>query len=143
MITAIFYKLFHLYLNHLVMSGINKVFLIGHLGKNPEFRHLTGNVAVVSFPLATSETFNKDGRKVEQTEWHNIVMWRALADAAVKMLEKGKLIALEGKLRTRSFEDRDGHKRYTTEIVADSFNLLGRKSDFEEVSEMPAFMESI
>jgi single-strand DNA-binding protein len=124
------------------MSGINKVFLIGHLGKNPEFRHLTGEVAVVSFPLATSEMFNKDGRKVEQTEWHNIIMWRALADIAVKLLEKGKLVSIEGKLRTRAFEDKEGHKKYTTEIVADNFTLLGRKSDFEEASELPAFMQN-
>lgn len=113
------------------MSGINKVILVGHLGKDPEVRHLDGGVSVASFPLATSETFNKDGRKVEQTEWHNIVMWRALADVASKYLQKGKLVYIEGKLRTRSFEDRDGNKKYTTEIVAENFTMLGRKSDFE------------
>jgi hypothetical protein len=79
------------------MSGINKVILVGHLGKDPEVRHLEGGVAVASFPLATSETFNKDGRKVEQTEWHNIVMWRGLADVAAKFLQKGKLVYIEGK----------------------------------------------
>jgi single-strand DNA-binding protein len=114
------------------MSGINKVILVGHLGKDPDFRYLTGNVSVVSFPLATSEFFNKDGKKVEQTEWHNIVMWRGLADAAVRMLKKGKLIYLEGKARTRCFEDKNGIKKYTTEIVADIFTLLGRNSDFED-----------
>ncbi|MCL4640904.1 MULTISPECIES: single-stranded DNA-binding protein [Olivibacter] len=113
------------------MSGINKVILVGHLGKDPEVRHLEGNVSVASFPLATSETFNKDGRKVEQTEWHNIVMWRGLADVAAKYLQKGKLVYIEGKLRTRSYEDREGVKRYTTEIVAENFTMLGRKSDFE------------
>src|ERR1700761_1353127 len=114
------------------MSGINKVILIGHLGKDPEARTLDGGVSVVSFPLATSETFNKDGRKVEQTEWHNIVMWRGLADVAAKFLQKGKLVYIEGKLRTRSFEDREGIKKYTTEVVAENFTMLGRKSDFED-----------
>ena len=79
------------------MSGINKVILVGHLGKDPEARTLEGGVSVVSFPLATSETFNKEGRKVEQTEWHNIVMWRGLADVAAKYLQKGKLVYIEGK----------------------------------------------
>ena len=113
------------------MSGINKVILVGHLGKDPEVRHLEGGVSVASFPLATSETYNKDGRKIEQTEWHNIVMWRGLADVASKYLQKGKLVYIEGKLRTRSFEDKEGHKKYTTEVVAENFTMLGRKSDFE------------
>ena len=113
------------------MSGINKVILVGHLGKDPEVRHLEGNVTVASFPLATSETYNKDGRKIEQTEWHNIVMWRGLADVAAKYLQKGKLVYIEGKLRTRSFEDKEGHKKYTTEIIAENFTMLGRKSDFD------------
>lgn len=113
------------------MSGINKVILVGHLGKDPEIRYLEGNVSVASFPLATSETYNKDGRKVEQTEWHNIVMWRGLADVAAKYLSKGRLVYIEGKLRTRTYEDREGIRRYTTEVVAENFTLLGRKSDFE------------
>jgi single-strand DNA-binding protein len=113
------------------MSGINKVILVGHLGKDPEVRHLEGGVSVASFPLATSETYNKDGRKIEQTEWHNIVMWRGLADVASKYLQKNKLVYIEGKLRTRSFEDKEGNKKYTTEVVAENFTMLGRKSDFE------------
>jgi len=113
------------------MSGINKVILIGHLGKDPEVRYLEGGVSVASFPLATTETFNKDGRKIEQTEWHNIVLWRSLADVAAKFLTKGKLVYIEGKLRTRSFEDKEGIKKYTTEIVAENFTMLGRKTDFE------------
>ena len=112
------------------MSGINKVVLVGHLGKDPEYRQLADNVPVVSFPLATSEIVNKDGKKVELTEWHNIVLWRGLADVAVNLLEKGKLIYLEGKIRTRSFKDKQGVDKYTTEIVGESFTLLGRKSDF-------------
>ncbi|WP_164109638.1 MULTISPECIES: single-stranded DNA-binding protein [Sphingobacterium] len=113
------------------MSSVNKVILVGHLGKDPELRYLEGNVSVASFPLATSETFNKDGKKVEQTEWHNVVMWRGLADVAAKYLTKGRLVYIEGKLRTRSYEDKEGVRRYTTEIVAESFNILGRRSDFE------------
>lgn len=113
------------------MSGINKVILVGHLGKDPEVRHLEGGVTVASFPLATSETYNKDGKRVEQTEWHNIVLWRGLAEVASKYLQKGKLVYIEGKLRTRSFEDKEKVKKYVTEIVAENFTLLGRKSDFE------------
>lgn len=117
------------------MSGINKVILVGHLGKTPDVRTLEGGVTVASFPLATSESYNKDGRKVEQTEWHNIVMWRGLAEVAAKYLQKGKLVYIEGKLRTRSFEDKEGIKKYITEVVADSFTLLGRKTDFENNDE--------
>jgi len=114
------------------MSGINKVILVGHLGKDPEVRHLDSGAVVVSFSLATSESYStKDGKKVEQTEWHNVVVWRGLAEVAAKYLRKGKLIYLEGKLRTRSFEDKEGNKRYTTEIVADIFTMLGRKSDYD------------
>lgn len=113
------------------MSGVNKVILVGHLGKDPEVRHLEGGATVVNFTLATTETYNRDGRKVEQTEWHNIVVWRGLAEIAAKFLHKGKLIYVEGRLRTRSYDDRDGNKRYVTEVVADNFTMLGRKSDFE------------
>jgi len=113
------------------MSGVNKVILVGHLGKDPEIRYLDGNVSVTNFPLATTEIIMRDGKRVEQTEWHNIVLWRSLGEVAHKYLTKGKLIYLEGKLRTRSYEDKEGIRRYSTEIVADSFNMLGRKSDFE------------
>lgn len=116
------------------MSGINKVILVGHLGKDPEVRHLDGGVIVASFPLATSETFNRDGKRVEQTEWHNVVLWRGLAEVASKYLQKGKLVYIEGKLRTRSFEDREKVKKYVTEIVAENFTMLGRKSDFGDVT---------
>lgn len=113
------------------MSSVNKVILVGHLGKDPEIRYLEGNISVVNFPLATSENYVKDGKRIEQTEWHNIVMWRGLADVAAKYLTKGRLVYIEGKLRTRSYEDKEGVRRYSTEIVADSFNMLGRRSDFE------------
>lgn len=114
------------------MSGINKVILIGHLGGDPELRKLPGDVSVTSFALATSEMIKKNGVKVEQTDWHQIIMWRALADVAVKLLRKGKLVYIEGKLKTRSYEDKEGILRYSTEVVAETFTLLGRNSDFEE-----------
>jgi single-strand DNA-binding protein len=113
------------------MSGVNKVILIGHLGKDPEVRHLEGGTTLVNFPLATSETYTKDGKKIEQTEWHNIVMWRGLADVAAKFLQKGKQVYIEGKLRSRNYEDKEGNKRYVTEIVAENFTMLGRKSENE------------
>ena len=115
------------------MAGVNKVILVGNLGKDPEMRRLDGGVARVSFSLATTEYYkDKEGNRIEQTEWHNIVMWRGLADLATKHLQKGKLVYIEGKLRTRSFEDKEGIKKYTTEVVAENFTMLGRKSDFED-----------
>lgn len=116
------------------MSGINKVILVGHLGKDPEVRHLEGGASVATFPLATSESYTKDGKRVEQTEWHNIVLWRGLADIAEKYLTKGKLVYIEGKLRTRSWDDKDGNKRYTTEIIGENLTMLGKKGDSEASS---------
>ena len=113
------------------MSDVNKVILVGHLGKDPEVRHLDLGVSVASFPLATSETYmNRDGKRVEQTEWHNVVMWWGLADVAAKHLQKGRLVYIEGKLRTRSFEDKEKVRKYVTEVVAERFTPLGRKTDF-------------
>lgn len=113
------------------MSGVNKVILVGHLGKDPEVRHLEGGTTLVNFPLATSESYSKDGKKIEQTEWHNIVMWRGLADVAAKYLQKGKQVYIEGKIRTRNYEDKEGNKRYVTEIIAENFTMLSRRSDGE------------
>jgi single-strand DNA-binding protein len=115
------------------MSGVNKVILVGHIGKDPEFRLLDGGIPVLTFPLATSEIFTKNGSKVEHTEWHNIVMWRSLAETAVRLLKKNTLIYIEGKIRTRSFIGKDEIKRYTSEIVVEQFNLVGRASDLKEV----------
>lgn len=108
--------------------SVNKVILVGRLGKDPETRHLDQNVATTTFPLATSETYKKDGEKVEKTEWHNIVTWRGLAEVAGKYLKKGSQVYIEGKLRTRSWDDKDGNKRYTTEIVADEMRMLDSRS---------------
>ena len=111
------------------MSGVNKVILVGRLGKDPEVRNLDNGVSVANFTMATSETY-KDrttGEKKEATEWHNIVLWRGLAEVSQKYLHKGDLVYIEGKLRTRSWE-KDGVTRYTTEIVADNMTMLGSRS---------------
>jgi single-strand DNA-binding protein len=111
------------------MAGVNKVILIGNLGKDPEVRHLEGGASVANFTMATSESYkDKAGNRVDQTEWHNIVMWRGLADVAEKYLKKGMTIYVEGKLRTRSY-DKDGQKHYRTEIMADNMTILSRKDD--------------
>src|SRR6187399_2347753 len=112
-------------------GGINKVILVGNLGKDPEIRHLENNVSVATFTLATSETYkDKAGQRVEKTEWHNIVMWRGLAEVAEKYLKKGNPVFIEGKLQTRSWDDQNGQKKYMTEIVADNMTMLGgRKSE--------------
>lgn len=107
------------------MSGVNKVILVGHVGKDPEVRYLEGGVAVARLPLATSESYkNKEGQKIEQTEWHNIVLWRGLAETTEKYVRKGKLIYIEGKIRTRSYGE-ENNKKYITEIIADSMTMLG------------------
>jgi len=113
--------------------AINKVILVGNVGKDPEIRHLDSGIAVANFPLATSESYiAKNGDKVETTEWHNIVVWRGLADVAEKYVTKGRQLYIEGKIRTRSWDDKDGNKRYTTEIVADVLQLLGSRPDNQQ-----------
>lgn len=113
--------------------AVNKVILVGNVGKDPEIRHLDSGVAVANFPLATSESYiAKNGDKVESTEWHNIVVWRGLADVAEKYVTKGRQLYIEGKIRTRSWDDKDGNKRYTTEIVADVLQLLGSRPDNQQ-----------
>lgn len=117
------------------MAGVNKVILIGNLGKDPEVRHLESGVAVAKFSIATTETYkSKDGNKVDHTEWHNIVLWRGLAEISEKYLKKGDKVYIEGRLRTRQWDDKDGIKRYTTEILADNMNMLGGKRDSDSVN---------
>ena len=112
------------------MSGVNKVILVGNLGKDPELRNFEGGNMVANFTLATTEVYrDKNGNKADHTEWHNIAMWGKLADIAGKLLRKGSKVYLEGKIKSRSWEDKEGNKRYVTEIIADSFTLLDRKSD--------------
>ena len=112
------------------MAGVNKVILIGHLGKDPEVRYLEGGIAVAKFSLATTESYkDKTGKKVDQTEWHNIVLWRGLAEVAEKYLKKGMQVYIEGRIRSRSWDDKEGNKKYTTEILGDNMTMLGRKED--------------
>lgn len=112
------------------MAGVNKVILVGNLGKDPEVKYLEGGIAIAKFPLATTETIkDKNGQKQDQTEWHNVVLWRGLAEIAEKYLKKGQMIYLEGKIRSRSYDDKDGNKRYITEIVGDTMQMLGKKTD--------------
>lgn len=114
------------------MAGINRVILIGNLGKDPEVRHLDNGLVKASFSLATTETFKgKDGNPTDHTEWHNIVLWRRLAENAEKYLKKGNQIYLEGKIRTRKWEDKEGNTRYTTEIEGISMIMLGARKDHE------------
>lgn len=110
--------------------AVNKVILIGNVGNDPEIRHLEGGTPVANFRLATSETYtNRNGERITQTEWHNIVVWRGLAEVVEKYIKKGAQLFIEGKIRTRSWDDKDGNKRYTTEIVADTLQMLGKKSE--------------
>lgn len=112
------------------MAGVNKVILVGNLGKDPEIRHLDNGIAVANFSLATTESYtNKQGERVNQTEWHNIVLWRGLADVAEKYLKKGNSVYIEGKINTRKWEDKEGVTRYSTDIIADKMTMLGSKSD--------------
>ncbi|WP_372751118.1 single-stranded DNA-binding protein [Labilibaculum sp.] len=110
--------------------SVNKVILVGNVGKDPEVKYLDNGVAVANFSLATSETYNnKNGEKVTQTEWHNIVVWRKLAEITETYIKKGMQIYVEGQIRTRSWEDKDGVKRYTTEILGSTIQMLGRKNE--------------
>ena len=114
--------------------SVNKIILVGNVGNEPEVKSLTNDSKVCNFSLATSESYkNREGEKVTQTEWHNIVIFGKLTEIVEKYVKKGSLLYLEGKIRTRSWDDKEGNKRYTTEIVLDSFNsvlqMLGKKQD--------------
>lgn len=112
------------------MRGVNRVMLIGNLGKDPDLQYLEGNIAVAKFPLATTETFkDKNGNLVSQTEWHTVVLWRGLAELAQKYLHKGSLVFIEGRLRTRNWEDKDKNKRFSTEIVGDNLVMLDKRKE--------------
>ena len=110
------------------MSGVNKVILVGRLGKDPEVRNLENGATVANFTVATSESYKDKttGDKKEITEWHNIVLWRGLAEISQKYLHKGDMVYIEGKLRTRSWE-KEGVTRYTTEVIADNMTMLSTK----------------
>jgi len=117
---------------------INKVILVGNVGKDPEVKYLDNGVAVAQFSLATSETYkDKEGNKNTKTEWHNIVLWRGLAEVAEKYVKKGNPLYIEGKITTRSYDAQDGSKRYVTEIVGNVMQMLGSKSNSDGASSTP------
>lgn len=123
--------------------AVNKVILVGNVGKDPEVRYVESNVAVANFPLATSErgyTTRSGAQIPERTEWHNIVLWRGLAEVAEKYVKKGTQLYIEGKLRTRSWTDNNNVVRYTTEIYADNMEILSRRdtNNSQQIQEQPA-----
>jgi single-strand DNA-binding protein len=104
--------------------------LIGNLGKDPDVQFLEGNIGVAKFPLATTETFkDRSGKLISQTEWHTVVLWRGLAELAQKYLHKGSLVYIEGRLRTRSWEDKEGNRKFATEVVGDNLIMLDKRTD--------------
>ena len=118
--------------------SVNKAILIGNVGKDPDVRHLENDVTVARFTLATSESYKKSsGEVVKTTEWHNIVLWRGLAQVAEKYVKKGSQIYIEGKIRTRSYDDKDGNKKYFTEIQGDNLTLLGKKESSDSTQAAP------
>jgi len=126
--------------------SVNKVILVGNLGRDPEVRHTQTGKAVANFTLATTRKWrDRDGQQQEQTEWHKIVAWDRLAEICTEYLSKGRQVYIEGRLQTRDWEDKEGNKRWTTEIVALEMQMLGRRSDYEsrgpaggETAEEPA-----
>jgi single-strand DNA-binding protein len=119
------------------MASVNKVIILGRVGKEPEIKHINADTAVANFSLATSESYkNKAGEKVETTEWHSIVAWNRLAEIIEKYVKKGDQLYLEGSIKTRSYE-KDGVKKYVTEIVADKIELLGGKKQSTESEKAP------
>lgn len=117
---------------------VNKVILIGNVGADPEVRYLEGGVAVANLRLATTERYkNKNGENIDQTEWHNIVLWRGLAEIVEKYVKKGMRLYIEGRIHTRSWDDQNGVKRYTTEIYADNMQMLSSRQDGEATGNAP------
>ena len=132
------------------MASLNKVMLIGNLGRDPEVRYTTSGTAVASFSLATSEKFkNKNGEWEEKTEWHNVTLWGRLAEIAGEYLAKGKTVYIEGRLQTRKWQDRDGKDRYTTEIIGDKMQMLstrgegGRQGGGRQEGQEPGYEEPV
>jgi len=126
------------------MRGVNRVMLIGNLGKDPDVQFLEGNIAVAKFPLATTETFkDRSGKLVSQTEWHTVVLWRGLAELAQKYLHKSSLVYIEGRLRTRSWEDKEGNRKFATEVVGDNLIMLDKRADGGGASHGDGGMENM
>ncbi len=115
------------------MRGVNKVILIGNLGRDPDLQYIDGNIPVAKFPLATTEMRkDKNGNVISETEWHTLVLWRGLAELAGKYLHKGSLVYVEGRLRTRNWEDRDKNRRFQTEVIGESLVMLDKRKDNEQ-----------
>jgi single-strand DNA-binding protein len=112
------------------MAGVNKVILVGNLGADPEIRYTPGGTAVANFRIATTESYkNKEGQKEDKTEWHRIVTFGKLAEICGEYLNKGKQVYIEGRIQTSQWEDKEGNKRYTTEIICNQMQMLGRVGD--------------
>ena len=122
---------------------LNRVTLVGHVGKDPDVRHLDNGVSVARFSLATNETYtDKSGERKTTTEWHNIVVWRGLADTVEKYVKSGSLLYVEGKLKTSSYDDKDGVKHYRTDIICDNFRMLGKKENSTQDAPKESTQES-
>ena len=118
------------------MRGVNKVTLVGNLGRDPDVQYVDGEIPVAKFPLATTEMRKeRNGNVVSETEWHTVVLWRGLAELAGKYLHKGSLVYIEGRLRTRTWEDKDKNRRFQTEIVGENLVMLEKRKDQEHYSE--------
>ncbi len=120
-------------------GGVNKVILVGHVGRDPEVKYLEGGIAVAKFSFATTEYYkNKEGKRIEQTEWHNLTLWRGLAEVAEKYVRKGNLLYIEGRIRTRSYGE-ENNKKYYTEIVVENMQMLGgpRADDAKVTEQLP------
>ena len=115
------------------MASVNKAILIGNLGKDPDLRYTPSGQAVATFSLATNERYkDKDGQLVDRTEWHNIVVWGTQAETAKEYLKKGRQIFVDGRIAYRTYDDREGNKRYITEVVAQRIQFLGRREEVPE-----------
>lgn len=125
------------------MAGVNKVIILGNLGADPEVRVISSGAKVARLRIATSETYtNKNGERITNTEWHSVNVWRGAAEVAEKYLAKGRQVYIEGKLRTRSYDDKDGITRYVTEIEADTLTLVGGRPDGDNANPAPAQQQS-
>jgi single-strand DNA-binding protein len=126
------------------MRGVNRVMLIGNLGKDPDIQFLEGNIGVAKFSLATTETYkDRGGKLISQTEWHTVVLWRGLAELAQKYLHKGSLVYIEGRLKTRSWEDKEGNKKFATEIVGDNLIMLDKRTDGTHAGGSPDIVDGL
>ena len=126
------------------MASVNKVTIIGNLGKDPELKFMPNGDAVCNFSVATTDTWkDKAGEKQERAEWHNIVMYRKVAEIAGEYLKQGSSVYLEGRLQTRKWQTKEGQDRYTTEVVADSMQMLGKKSEGEQTGSKPAAQKDV